>query len=293
MTLKQVYEHTLHDLSIFDQGNLHVDEFNHHANRAVVNTANKIYNLFNLSQQTSDDLQVLKKTLTVSTIGSDPNELQYISGARYKTSLPADYYHLLNCVVTYTLQSDYKCFSVGDEEVRPAKRLTSDMSARILRDAFHKPNWKRPYYIIKGTENQIKNDWSVAGPLDPNPEYIVRAQGSEIGHNSFVDTDTDTIANVNYGPTIEINYGSDISVFLISLLEIDYIKVPYYLRLTPSQMEDIADSSPIMEFPDYVCHEIIKEIVKLVLENRQDPRIQTYSPVNETIARGASAQGQQ
>lgn len=289
MTLKNVYENTLHDLSIFDQGNLHIDEFNHHVNRSVYNIVNKIYNFFNVNQQTSDDLQVLKKTFSVSSIGSGPNELTQVgTNAKYRVSLPADYYHLLNCLVTYTVQSDFKCHSIGDEITRSAKRLTSDMYARILRDSFQKPHWKRPYYTIKGTDNQIKNDYNTAGgPLVPNSEHIIREQGSEIGHNSFVDINADNTADENYGPTIEINYGNDISVFLISNVDIDYIKTPYYLRITPDQIESVTDISPIMEFPDYVCHEIVKEIVKLVLENRQDPRIQTYSPVNETIARGA------
>ena len=139
------------------------------------------------------------------------------------------------------------------------------------------------------TDYTISNesDWNTVAGLNPNTDHITREQGSEIGHNSFVDTNADDIADLNYGPTIEINYGSDNSVFLISQLEIDYLKVPAFLRITPDQIESIADISPVMEFPDYVCQEIIKENVNLVLENRQDPRVQTYSPINETIARGA------
>lgn len=48
-----------------------------------------------------------------------------------------------------------------------------------------------------------------------------------------------------------------------------------------------------MEFPDYVCHQIINELVKLVMENSSDPRLQTNIPVNQTIASPAQLQSQQ
>ena len=48
----------------------------------------------------------------------------------------------------------------------------------------------------------------------------------------------------------------------------------------------------MMEFPDYVCQEIINVLVKLVMENSSDPRLQTHIPVNTTIANPAQAQSQ-
>jgi hypothetical protein len=39
-----------------------------------------------------------------------------------------------------------------------------------------------------------------------------------------------------------------------------------------------------MEFPDYVCQEIINELVTLMMENSSDPRLQTNIPINQTIA---------
>jgi hypothetical protein len=39
-----------------------------------------------------------------------------------------------------------------------------------------------------------------------------------------------------------------------------------------------------MEFPDYVCQEIINELVRLVMENTADPRLQTNSIVTQSIA---------
>jgi hypothetical protein len=38
-----------------------------------------------------------------------------------------------------------------------------------------------------------------------------------------------------------------------------------------------------MQFPEYICYELINEIVKLVLENSSDPRLQTNIPINQSI----------
>lgn len=43
------------------------------------------------------------------------------------------------------------------------------------------------------------------------------------------------------------------------------------------------DTTKEMEFPEYVCYEIINEFVKLLLENTSDPRLQTNIPINQTI----------
>jgi len=39
-----------------------------------------------------------------------------------------------------------------------------------------------------------------------------------------------------------------------------------------------------MEFPDYVCQEIINELTSLVMANIADPRLQTHIPITQSIA---------
>lgn len=63
-----------------------------------------------------------------------------------------------------------------------------------------------------------------------------------------------------------------------------------YIELTEEQLDTIEDTSQIIEFPDYVCYEIINEFVKLLLENSSDPRLQTHLPVNQTIMTAGSVQ---
>ena len=74
---------------------------------------------------------------------------------------------------------------------------------------------------------------------------------------------------------------------------VDYLKTPQVINLTQDQLDSTRDNSQILEFPDYVCQEIINGLVKLVMENSSDPRLQTNIPVNQTIAPPAQLQSQQ
>ena len=58
------------------------------------------------------------------------------------------------------------------------------------------------------------------------------------------------------------------------------------------QIDEVEDLSQVLEFPDYVCQEVVNELIKLLMENASDPRIQTHSPVNQTIAQPQQAQPQ-
>ena len=84
---------------------------------------------------------------------------------------------------------------------------------------------------------------------------------------------------------MEIRYGKDNGLFSLNKVFIEYLRTPKHLELTEAQVEDEEDlHSQILEYPDYACHEIINELVKLVLENSSDPRLQTHIPVTQSIA---------
>ena len=92
---------------------------------------------------------------------------------------------------------------------------------------------------------------------------------------------------------LEIRYGQDSSVFELIGIVIDYIKAPQFIRLTQEQLDLTEDTSQTLEFPDYICQEIINELVKLLMENASDPRIQTNPAVSQSIAAPAQAQAPQ
>lgn len=72
--------------------------------------------------------------------------------------------------------------------------------------------------------------------------------------------------------------------YKLNAVYIDYLRAPEYLSIDRDILDDVFDTSQTIEFPDYVVYEIINEIVKLVMENSQNPRIQTNPSVNQTVA---------
>ena len=103
-------------------------------------------------------------------------------------------------------------------------------------------------------------------------------------------------AEIRYGNRsevrIEIRYGTDDSIFELTDVYIDYIKAPQHIRLTQEQLDKTEDTSQLLEFPDYVCQEIINELVHILMENIGDPKLQTHPVVNQSIANPAQQQTQ-
>lgn len=57
-----------------------------------------------------------------------------------------------------------------------------------------------------------------------------------------------------------------------------------YVSMTQDEVLLPKDNTQILEFPDYICYEIINIVTRLLLENASDPRLQTNVPINQTIA---------
>lgn len=83
----------------------------------------------------------------------------------------------------------------------------------------------------------------------------------------------------------EIRYGKDDSLFQLAEVQVDYVKCPQFIRLTQEQIDLTEDTSQIMEFPDYVNQEIINELVHLVMERVNDPRLGNNIQMTQSIAR--------
>lgn len=170
--------------------------------------------------------------------------------------LPNDYVHLLNCIVTVHREND-RC--TGRSYTSAAKRLTSDTYAGTLNNYYLKPSVKRPYYMLK------------AG----YPAQTLSLDNKKHANS----TDANTII-----PELKIECGEGV----VTKISIDYVRAPRYIELTYDQIYSDTDNSQVLEFPDYVCFEIINIFTKLLMENASDPRLQTNLAVNQTIA-GPSA----
>lgn len=83
---------------------------------------------------------------------------------------------------------------------------------------------------------------------------------------------------------MEIRCG-DTNKYTPNVVYVDYLKRPDVIMLTEEDVDSIEDKTKELEFPEYVCYEIINRFVTLILENASDPRLQTNIPVNQSIAK--------
>ena len=307
-----------------------LEDFNYLINKAINQFVNKRYNIYDVNQQTTDDLRVLKSTvrLDVSTdrVIDDVAKKDSLYGAVYEFELPQDYLHLLNCICEYKVNKPFKCYNEGTFVQFGASRLTSDLWSKIINNFYMRPDYKRPYYFIhnvnmegnikqvfRGSMGRIPSAQSTvptdSGNIDfqnisttgeqdyENTPYVKDVSGGlsrKITINNQNVNGIEKAGGIRYGnPSkvrLEIRYGKDNSIFELSSVYVDYIKSPQYIRITQEQLDKTEDTSQIMEFPDYVVQEIINELVHIVMENSSDQRLQTHIPISQSIANPAQQQ---
>lgn len=263
MTSRQLFEHALIETNKVQAPPLLLEDFNYYINKAIYNYVNLRYNVDDMNQQVVDDLRVLRASaILIPTLEDYGNS--HLHGATYLAELPRDYFHLLNCVAEYKVLSTFKCYNPSNNAFFGVSRLPSQTWSSVINNYYNRPTYKRPYYYI---QNRVEPT------IDPNPtlpDVPEKTAGSRRGNSSV--------------PKIEIRYGRDNTVFELVKIHLDYYRVPRYILLTQDQIDTTADTSQVLEFPDYVCQEITKELVKLILEQSMDPRLQTNPVINQTIA---------
>jgi hypothetical protein len=368
-----------------------LEDFVYFSNKSIGQYFNKRYNLYDVSQQLSDDLRVLKSTAILTpTLNSDLASSNLLKST-YEVFLPDDYVHMLGCVVEFTTIKKKSCLDAGDLIQYNARRLTADMFPAIINNYYMRPSYKNPYFYINNIStdsiypiNEIQESvtngsitlgstviqfgtpgastlivtkdgqdltftyntdptigYDPEDPEDPEVDQTNPGSGTVNMYTLFYDivslqislawfgistqivgtdlvftnltgdgitnvTETGTYLTVvvtesslsaealenknpgfRYGNKsrvrMEIRYGKDISTFAASKVYVDYLRAPQYVRLTQEQLDEVLDTSQLLEFPDYVCQEITNELVKLLLENASDPRLQTHIPINQTI----------
>lgn len=318
-TARQVWEGMLVELSKVNAPSLLLDDFNYFINKAIYQYINKRYNLYDINDQTTDDLRVLKATtvLPVSKMtDSTGKDLKLnnvslsdlkagsasIFGATYEAIAPLDYFHILNCMCIYKMEDRYGCHNKGDYTQYAAKRLTADLWSAIANDYYNRPLPWRPYYYIHNINtsvdlptNSISNNSLLNRKVTgTDPQSESNGMPTKLDVSQFTGSFYNKEAGLRYGNSsnvrIEIRYGNDDSTFKLEGILMDYLKTPQEIRLTQEQVNLTQDSSQVMEFPDYVCQEIINELTHLLMENSADPRLQTHPVITQTIANPAQAQ---
>lgn len=292
MTIREVYQALLIELNKEQAPSMLLADFNYFYNKAAQQYLNKQYNMYDVNQQTSDNLRVLSTTAKLT-----PEFDSDFYGEKIAViELPLDYFHLLNCICSYRRTGPNKCNQSGSVQYS-AKRLTSDMWSQVHRNYYNRPTYKRPYYFIHNvnTNSELPTDnysSELYKPIIENGEQVgqelVRGLSKTItigGEKKSLVTKEATNRYGNVEPVrVEIRYGSMPANLELDTIYVDYLKTPQHVELTQEQLDLVEDTSQLLEYPDYVCYEIVGELVKLFLENASDPRLQTNIPINQTIA---------
>lgn len=160
MTIRQIFEGMLVETSKSNAPSLTLADFNYLLQKAINQCTNKWYNYYDVNQQHSDNLRVLKATTVLDPkkvvekntsledlidLGAGQSKL---FGATYEVNLPLDYLHLLNCICVYRVNKNYKCYNAGDVVQFAAKRLTADSWSIVMNDYYNRPLPERPYYYL-------------------------------------------------------------------------------------------------------------------------------------------------
>lgn len=344
MTAREVYEAVLIELNKTNAPNILLEDFNYFFNKTIYQYINKRYNIYDVNQQTTDDLRVLKSTAFLDVVKTPykdkiniPDDLQQYNfkfmDATYTVNLPDDYFHLLNCECFFKVLSPFKCYNQNDIFRAQATRLTADAWSEVVDNFYFKPTYRRPYFYIhnvntstevptnpissitdennrtientgtdkttlidggqkglpggEGAINKSKTSEefnSIEGTIDPFKVIDINGYGINGNYEQYALRNT----QIRYGnPSkvlMEIRYGQDTSTFELVKVMVDYIKTPQHIRLTQDQLDVTLDKSQTLEFPDYVCQEIINELVHVIMENIMDQRIQTHPIVTQSIA---------
>ena len=322
-TARQIFEATEIELSKIQVPTLKLFEFNYLINKSINQYVNKVYNTYDINQQTTDDLRVLKGTAYLSPIPFDHtnhSSVQSLHGATYEVYMPLDYLHLLNCVCVYEVKKIKDCWNVGDCILVAATRLTADSWNHVMSDIYNRPSPMRPYYYIHNVNivgNQLPTNPVVTNPntadgyegTDINGDYNVESYnqtevatptnpGSNFNRSfklntvakSAIEKPAASRVSNSSNVRLEIRYGRDNTVFELKEVQIDYLKAPQHIRLTQEQFDLTEDTSQIMEFPDYICQEIINELVHLIMLRNRDPQLGDHIQISQTIARPTQQQ---
>ncbi len=299
--------------------------------RTITTADGKVTTVVKVKQSGASTQSEVSRTVTnassysgsaTSYLSQAHSSIQSLHGATYEVEMPLDYLHMLNCVCIYYVAKTKDCWDAGSYIEVPALRLTADSWSQIVTDIYNRPSPMRPYYYIHNLNQQNTlptNEHSAAnlngtdlggfykvtsnGTMDASTGVVTSPTGQNsnfsrtfnLGSNSYSVVEKPTASRVGNASTVrcEIRYGKDDTLFQLAEVQVDYVKVPQHIRLTQEQIDLTEDTSQIMEFPDYVNQEIINELVHLVMERTNDPRLSNNMQISQTIARPTGQQQQQ
>lgn len=244
MTERELYDAILIECNKVEAPTLLLEDYVYFANKGVQQYINQVYNRFDMDQQSSDDLRWLQNSTALNISKDTINNFPIpLENELFRVSLPSDYFHILNCIVHFK--------KVGNKKRKCGKDLVEEYSSlcrRLTADQY--PDIIKNYYFKPSYKNPYYYINNVSGDESPSK--------------------------------MEIRCG-DTKLYEPDVVYMDYLRKPKQINLTWDEIQNTIDTTEELEFPDYVCYEILNEIVKLILENSSDPRLSTNYAMNKTV----------
>ena len=147
MTARQIFEATLIELSKVQAPSLKLYEFNYLFNKAINQYINKVYNVYDINQQTTDDLRVLKSTCFL-----EPHKVQVnnsaVRNSKVTTATNINYTGKSpESNVSYTGQAGSNTLSNKHSQIQSLHGATYEVYLPI--DYLHMLNCVCIYYVAK------------------------------------------------------------------------------------------------------------------------------------------------
>lgn len=190
-TIKYVYESVLIELNKVQAPTLKIYEFVYYLNKAIQQLVNKKYNLYETSQQITDDLLGLKKEKTLQLSKNEINAY----------SLDSDYYHILNCVCTF-----------GDENIL-ARQLKENAEGLVLNNYYNKPSRRNPYYKLQDGKLIILSGNNT--PDEVTIQYLKHPKQYSLTIEDLENIDFDSSLGIDEFPDYMINEIINELVYLV------------------------------------------------------------------------------
>ena len=196
MTARQVYEGVLVEMNKIQAPSMLLEDFNYFINKAINQYINKKYNVYDVNQQSTDDMRVLKattilkvsKTTKYGTQSAGVTGRNALLGAVYEAYLPQDYLHMLNCICNFKVKKQFKCYDPNTYVQFGATRLTADLWGQVLNNFYMKPSYKKPYYYLHNVnpvEAKTNIDDEESNVNIPTNPYINEENGTDMGTQPF------------------------------------------------------------------------------------------------------------
>lgn len=260
MTVREAYENILMELNKVNAPSLHLENYNYWMNKGIQEYVNERYRLFETSQQVTDDIQPLidYTTCTITATGiSNIFSGTYTGGSAEVNTVTIGKKYNSDFIRVKLPENYFHLLGVSPT-------IVTNFPYKCYNVGFSFQNGAKKLTADVGNGPALNNAYLKPG--FKNPYYQIQDGLSATA-----------------APDILILAGN-LTKFSITDFNLDYLRKPVKIELTVAQRDNIPnDISDVLEFPEYACHEIVKRVVKLLLENGSDPRLTTHLGVNNTI----------